>query len=345
MPNLTNKTHQKKTILITGGTSGIGYQSVIALINKGYKVILICRNQQRVSQVLIKLRKDLNLSSDLNDRLDLRIADLSDLSSVENLCNQLLSEITSVHTIVLNAGLQYTGAKDPIFSKQGVELTFAVNHMAHQYLIQRLYKLLPSDVDSRVVITSSEVHNPSSAGGRVGDAASLGELYGLRSIENFSMIDGSSVFSADKAYKDTKLCNILFGKELFEKLTMKGLRITVNCWAPGLVIPREQDGFFRYSRKYNEFGQRLFAFIARDLLHITESPQKAGEILMNLSTSEEYLSYKFNYYSNTLNFLSSSSLKQLQVSSEAQDINKAKNLWKFTNNLISKNISIEELYL
>ena len=61
----------------------------------------------------------------------------------------------------------------------------------------------------------------------------------------------------------------------------KGLKIPVIAWAPGLVIPKSSEGFFRYSRKYNEYGQRIFALIVRDLFHITETPERAGKLLMN----------------------------------------------------------------
>ena len=76
--------------------------------------------------------------------------------------------------------------------------------------------------------------------------------------------------------------------------------IPVLCWAPGLVIPATKEGFFRYSRKYNELGQILFAFIARDLLNITESPENAGRILYNQATSDSYQEENFLYLSNNI---------------------------------------------
>ena len=73
------------------------------------------------------------------------------------------------------------------------------------------------------------------------------------------------------------------------------MSIKVIAWAPGLVISRDSQGFFRYSRKYNELGQRLFAFFVRDLFHLTETPEVAGHILSTLATSSKYETSGFFY--------------------------------------------------
>ena len=106
-----------------------------------------------------------------------------------------------------------------------------------------------------------------SSGGRVGAKASLGNLSGLKNAKGFEMIDGNK-FNADKAYKDSKLCNILFARKLSDNFIKKKLSIPVIAWAPGLVISRDNQGFFRYSRKYNQLGQILFC-----LLYTSPSPR------------------------------------------------------------------------
>ncbi|KGG12597.1 MULTISPECIES: SDR family NAD(P)-dependent oxidoreductase [Prochlorococcus] len=325
---------ENRTILITGGTSGIGYQSAIRMLCNGFRVILLCRNHLRIKETYEKFKFDIPDIDNYIDRLDLRLCDLSDLNSIKLFSEELLGEDCKIDTIVLNAGLQYTGAKAIRLSKQGIELTFAVNHVSHQYLIQKLFNLLVKSKSPRVVITSSEVHNPKLPGGRVGMPAGLGDLSGLKSMNDFLMVDGSEVFNADKAYKDSKLCNVLFAKELFSRIKQLGIKTPVICWAPGLVIPRSDNGFFRYSRKYNEIGQRVFAFIARDLLRITERPSVAGEILMNLSVDDHYSSPEFRFYSNKVNIFGENSFVLSDVSFEAKDTSKAKDLWNLTNKLI-----------
>ena len=70
------------------------------------------------------------------------IMDLSDLKDIDNLCFELKKRRLNIDVLILNAGLQYTGSKTPRRSVQGIELTFAVNHLGHQYLVQRILPLL-----------------------------------------------------------------------------------------------------------------------------------------------------------------------------------------------------------
>ena len=137
----------------------------------------------------------------------------------------------------------------------------------------------------RLVVTSSEVHDPTTAGGKVGHPAGLGDLAGLRQGPGAAMLDGGP-FNAEKAYKDSKLCNLLMARELERQLREEGQSLPVLAWSPGLVIPRSSGGgFFRYSRSQNPFGQALFALVARDLLRLTETPQRAGGLLAGLATT------------------------------------------------------------
>ena len=152
------------------------------------------------------------------------------------------------------------------------------------------------------------------------------------------MVNGKDLFSADKAYKDSKLCNVLFSRELARRISLIGRKVPVICWAPGLVIPKSKDGFFRYSRKYNEVGQRLFSLIARDILQITETPEKAGELLEKIESSKKYQSEAFIYLSNQLRAFSNHKLSNIQTSSEGRDMSKAIKLWELSNQLIKNTL-------
>ena len=333
-------TKNQRRILITGATSGIGYQAALKLIEDDQKLVILCRNSSRVDSTIKSLRSDNIPLSKIERLAKFPIVDLSDLNSIEEFTANELSNSCRIDTLILNAGLQYTGSKFIRRSKQGIELTFAVNHLSHYYLVQRLISLLRKSEFPRVVITSSEVHNPNSPGGQVGKKADLSDLAGLRKSLDFEMIDGFSPFDADKAYKDSKLCNTLFSKELSRRFLKNNFNIPVLCWAPGLVIPTTKEGFFRYSRKYNELGQILFAFIARDLLHITESPQNAGKILFNLATLDSYQAEKFLYLSNNIKTLGQMILKEKTISKEANNSTKAENLWNLSGEIIQKFVTI-----
>ena len=333
----SNKPKKDKplTIFITGGSSGIGYQAVLKLISLGHNIILPCKSLLRANEVLTNIFNQ--LTSDLSEKGNIftPIMDLSDLKSIDSLCLELKKKQLNIDILILNAGLQYTGSKAPRRSTQGYELTFAVNHLSHFYLTQNLLPLMNKSNDSKIIITSSEVHNPISSGGRVGAKAGLGNLQGLLSGAGFEMIDGSK-FNADKAYKDSKLCNILFGRELSKRLKKQKSPIAVIAWAPGLVIPRDSQGFFRYSRKYNQLGQILFSFLARDLLRITTSNEKAGILLTELVCSIKYNKYEFYYYSNKIISPGKFIFEKTNISEEAKRDGLSNNLWELSKSLIEK---------
>jgi protochlorophyllide reductase len=112
------------------------------------------------------------------------------------------------------------------------------------------------------------------------------------------MLDGSGSFNAEKAYKDSKLCNLLMTREAERRLSEQGTLLPVLAWSPGLVIPRSKGGFFRHSRSQNPVGQALFAFVARDLLRLTETPQRAGALLADLAAGSKQHANGFHYLSN-----------------------------------------------
>ena len=330
-----SKTDKPLTIFITGGSSGIGFQAALRLISLGNNIILPCKNIFRANQVLTNIFNQ--LPCDLSEKgiIYTPIMDLSDLNSIDSLCSEVKKRELNIDVLILNAGLQYTGSKTPRRSTQGFELTFAVNHLAHFYLTKNLIPLINRSNDSRIIITSSEVHNPMSSGGRVGARAGLGNLSGLASGSGFEMIDGNQ-FNADKAYKDSKLCNILFAKELSNRLEKKSLPIKVIAWAPGLVISRDNEGFFRYSRKYNQLGQILFSFLARDILKITTSNEKAGMILSDLVSSCKYNKPYFEYYSNKISSPGKFVFEKSNISEEAQKEGLSNRLWELSESLIDK---------
>ena len=329
-----------KTILITGGSSGIGYQAVVKMLNQGNKVIAPCRDVNRANETLEKLKIDTYIDIELDKQIKLPVLDLSSFKSIELFLHKINLEEIIIDTLILNAGLQYTGSKKPKWSSDGFELTFAVNHLANQYLIQGLLQLLYQSCFPRIIITSSEVHNPKSPGGKIGETANLGDLKGLRSGKCFEMIDGGQ-FNADKAYKDSKLCNVLFGIELSKKLESLSRKIPVIVWAPGLVIPKSKSDFFRYSRKYNEIGQLIFAFIARDILDITETTERAGEILFELALDTKYENAMFIFKTNRVLGPGKRVFEESEISEEACNDQLAKDLWLFSSALINTNPDIK----
>ncbi len=317
-----------RKILISGASRGIGKAIALKLLKEGHSLSLGVRERDDL------FNQSLDESSKKGE-IYTPIMDLSDLNSIDSLCSEVKNRRWNIDVLILNAGLQYTGSKTPRRSTQGIELTFAVNQLSHFYLTQKMLPFLDISNDPKIIITSSEVHNPNSSGGKVGAKASLGNLKGLESGAGFEMIDGNR-FNADKAYKDSKLCNILFARKLSDYLNRRKLSIPVIAWAPGLVISRDNQGFFRYSRKYNQLGQILFAFLARDILRITTSNKNAGLILSNLACLCKYRKPGFSYYSNRIISSDKFIFEETEISNDAQRGELSDRLWELSQSLIDK---------
>lgn len=310
-------TGSTRHILLTGGSSGIGFQAASLLLQTGHRLTLPCRDGATAA----------GLRQRLGDRIETPICDLADLSSIQRCAASLVAQGEPIDTLVLNAGLQYSGATEPRWSAQGFELTIAVNHLGHQALLQQLLPLLMRGTAPRLVVTASEVHDPSSAGGKVGLPAGLGDLAGLRQGPGALLLNGSSRFNAEKAYKDSKLCNLLMARELERRLRHRGTPLQVLAWSPGLVIPRSTGGFFRYSRSHNPVAQALFALVARDLLRITETPQRAGALLAGLADTSTPQANGFQYWRNRVLGPGRLRFEASQPSAEACSDALARQLW------------------
>ncbi|MEB3317136.1 MAG: SDR family NAD(P)-dependent oxidoreductase [Cyanobacteriota bacterium] len=314
-------------VVMTGGSSGIGLQAASRLLAAGHRLTVLCRDAATADRLRQRLSSPLPAAP--ASQLSTPIADLADLTSVATAAEALRSAGDPIDTLVLNAGLQYSGAPAPRWSSQGFELTLAVNHLAHQALLQRLLPLLQRSAAPRLVVTASEVHDPASAGGKVGAAAGLGELAGLRQGPGAAMVAGGP-FSAEKAYKDSKLCNVLLAREVERRLRQRGQLLPVVAWSPGLVIPRGEGGFFRDSRAFHPVGQALFAFLARDLLRLTATPEQAGALLARLATGAPPAAEGFSYWSNRVQGPGRLRFERAEPSAEARSDALAAELWRLT---------------
>ncbi|MBD2718634.1 SDR family NAD(P)-dependent oxidoreductase [Synechococcus sp. FACHB-909] len=312
-------------ILLTGGNSGIGFEAAVILCRAGHRLTLPCRDRASAEAAAGRVLERAGTGTPPAAA----VCDLADLESVQACAAALLARGTPIDTLVLNAGLQYAGASEPRRTAQGHELSFGVNHLGHVLLAHQLWPLVAAAQSPRLVVTASEVHDPTTAGGKVGAPAGLGELAGLRPGQGTTMVDGSAPFSADKAYKDSKLCNVLFAREFARRLEARGTPAPVIAWSPGLVIPpTSTGGFWRYSRQSNELGQRLFALAARSLLRLTESVENAGALLAALAVDDAYAASGFTYLRNRVTAPGRHLFEATATSAEGQDPDLARRLWE-----------------
>ena len=205
-----------KVCLVTGATDGIGKVSARVLAELGAKVIIVGRNPEKSAIVLAELR-----SISGNENIDLLMADLAVMQEVRDLAEQVISRYDRIDVLLNNAGGYFT--KHEITS-DGLEMTFALNHMSYFLLTNKLMELLKYSAPARIVNVSSDAH------------------YGV-DIE-FENLNGEQEYKAWKAYQKSKLANVLFTYELLEKVPED---ITVNCLHPGFVATNfghNNGGFF-----------------------------------------------------------------------------------------------------
>jgi len=193
-----------KTILITGGTSGIGLESAAVLAGMGAKVIIVGRDAGRVAQALatIKARSGADAASYL--------CDFSSLQAVRRLAGEVLRDVPTLHMLINNAGSVF--AKRTL-TADGIEATFAVNHLAPFLLTQQLLPRLIESAPARIITVASGRH-----------------AHGTMDFDDLGFARGYQIL---RAYARSKLANVLFASEQARRLV--GTRVTSNSVHPGRV--------------------------------------------------------------------------------------------------------------
>ncbi len=240
----------RRSLLPRRANSGIGLNAASKLAMQGHKVFLACRTLAKAEAAAAQI-KAAQPSADVVPME----CDLASMASIRAFSDRWHSLGERLDVLVLNAGVQFSGAwrelnvrchpllasfsltytssrpsgeRDVLRTSDGFEITVGTNHLGH-FLLANL--LLPdlnaAGEGARIVVTASEVHDPASAGGSVGLGAHLGDLSGLAQGPAFTMVDGGA-YDADKAYKDSKLCNMLFTRELSRRLEAAGSKVGHN---------------------------------------------------------------------------------------------------------------------
>lgn len=194
----------KQTVLITGSTDGIGKETARQLAQKGWRVILHGRSNQRCKSTAEEIR---NTSG--NSNIKYVCADLAHMADIRKMARQIRERFGALNVLINNAGIFESQQK---FSSDGIELTFAVNHLAYFLLTGLLLDVLKQNTPARIVNVSSMAH---------------------ASQFDFENIRGQKHYSGYETYAQSKLANILFTFHLAGKLKDSG--ITVNSLHPGVI--------------------------------------------------------------------------------------------------------------
>lgn len=267
-----------KVVVITGATSGIGEVAADRLAAKGYRIVFIARDPARGEETLKHLRA---IAGDLAHRAF--YADLSRLSEMKRVAAEIADAEPDIDVLVNNAGALFNTRK---VTEDGLETTFALNHMSYFVVTNLLRSRLKTG--ARVVSTASNAHR--------------------RAHLDFSDLQSSRGYSGFGAYGRSKLCNILFTRELARRL--EGTGVTANCLHPGFVATRfgDQSG-----------GMMSVAMRAAKNFAIT--PEQGAETIVHLAASPDVAGVTGAYFYKC---------RPATPSREAQDDADAKRLWEIS---------------
>jgi NAD(P)-dependent dehydrogenase (short-subunit alcohol dehydrogenase family) len=244
--------------LITGATSGIGRAAALKLADFGASLILLSRNNQKGEKICSQIRKRNN-----NARVRFYRVDISSMQEVRNVSERIKADFDNIDVLINNAGARF----DKYFkNNEGIELTFATNHLGHFLLTLSLIEMLKKSTQGRIINVSSPAHS--------------------RGTEDLDDIVAPANYDRRLAYGRSKLANLYFTYELSNRLYNSN--ITVNAVDPGGVATNfsRNNGLFAWVKHYLSYILKLKLI----------SPQKAAETIVYLSSSEEVSDITGKYF-------------------------------------------------
>ena len=244
-----------KVVVITGATSGIGTEAARALAGMGARVVIVARDLDRGAIT----REDITGSTG-NPNVEIVRCDLASQHEIRSLASELSATLPRIDVLINNAGLTMAERR---LTEDGIETTFAVNHLAPFLLTNLLIDRLEAGTPARVVTVASDAHR----------GAAL----------DFDDLSAERGYSGWPAYCRSKLANILFNSELARRLQGSGM--TANCLHPGVVATGLGRG--------GPLLIRAFQSVARPFLL---SPERGSDTIVYLASSREVEGASGGYY-------------------------------------------------
>ncbi|MBE9167760.1 protochlorophyllide reductase [Pleurocapsales cyanobacterium LEGE 06147] len=314
--------HRKSTVAITGASSGVGLYAAKALAQRGWHVVMACRD-------LPKAEKAAQTVGIPSESYTIMHIDLASLESVRQFVKNFRASGKSLDALVCNAAIYMPLLKEPLRSPEGYELTVATNHLGHFLLCNLMLEELKksSASEPRLVILGTVTHNPDELGGKIPPRPDLGNFEGFEAgfKEPISMIDGKK-FEPVKAYKDSKVCNVLTMRELHRRYH-ESTGITFSSLYPGCVA---DTPLFR--NHYSLF-QKLFPLFQKYITGGYVSQDLAGERVAAVVADSEY-SQSGAYWSWGNRQKKDGKSFVQKVSPQARDDEKAKRMWDLSTKLV-----------
>ena len=244
---------QGKTVLITGGNTGIGKATAIALARMGAQVTITSRSPDKGEAALADIRQQAG-----SDRVACMRLDLASLAGVRRFAEEFLATHPRLDVLINNAGLVLSTRSE---TEDGFESTLGVNHLGHFLLTNLLLPRLKESAPSRIVVLSSDAHKVALGG------LDFDDLHARRSYRGIPV------------YCRSKLANLLFTVELADRL--RGTGVTVNAVHPGVVAsefggPDDTRGIYRWLVKMTHWALISPEKGARTSVHVASSPELEG---------------------------------------------------------------------
>ncbi|HLZ61831.1 MAG TPA: SDR family oxidoreductase [Ktedonosporobacter sp.] len=260
---------QGKVCLVTGSSGGIGKVTARELAKMGVTVVMVCRNRAKGEAAQAEIKE-----ASGNERVDLIVADLSELAEVRRAAGEFKQRYTQLHVLINNAGAINAERK---VTPDGLEATFATNYLAPFLLTELLLDVLKASAPARIVNVSSEGH--------------------MRGTIDFTDLQGAQRYNFLKAYTQSKLAQVFFTYELADQLKDTG--VTVNALHPGLVSSNFNSG----TKGITHFiGEVIYFFTgisvekgAQTTLYVATSPDVEGVSGKYFSDRKEIASSKLSY--------------------------------------------------
>ncbi|HEV8132941.1 MAG TPA: SDR family oxidoreductase [Acidobacteriota bacterium] len=280
-----------KVVVITGGTSGIGKVAAERLAGMGARIVLVARDKARGQATIERLR---HRAPGIGHSV--HYADLSRLAHMKKVAAEIAAAEPRVDVLINNAGAMFNTRH---VTEDGLELTFATNHVAYFVVTHGLRERLLASAPARVVNTSSDAHRIATL-----DFDDLQSEKGYHlSLKEWLSVGGASGF---KVYARSKLANILFTRELARRFA--GTGVTANCFHPGFVATRFGDESGGWAAHMIRFWKNIIAI----------SPEKGAETMVYLASSPEVANASGLYFYKC---------RPATPTKEAQDDAAARRLW------------------
>ena len=236
--------------MVTGATSGIGFVTARALANLGATVVAVGRNPEKGAAIVHEIKRQVD-----NASVAFLPADLSSQQDIRQLVGAFRERYSNLHVLVNNAGAAFGKRQESI---DGLEMTFALNHLGYFLLTNLLLETMKASIPARIINVASEVH-------------------AWRKQVDFADLQSKQRYSEMGAYAQSKLANVLFTYELARRLSrdssVQGL--TVNAMNPGVV----KTNFQMHSGVWSKLSKMMAnAFVGVNV-------EKGAETVIYLATS------------------------------------------------------------